>query len=144
MEIIKKLLCGSSELYKSIKGFTPHDTDYLLITDSDIVFEHVHPEDNVCWFVWGGDKHAVRSYLLKLPYYLTAMSIVTKEFITHYEFTMGDIIEILKKYESTYRNSTYRYYLPLFEHIKTKWSWDFPPEVINESYNLYKKYKKGR
>lgn len=137
-----KILCGSSQLFKDTEGFTPGDTDYIIISDSKEVFKHEHPSEDICWFIWGKDKEMVRKYLTTFPYYMTAMSLVTKEFIDYYEFTIEDVVSSIDRYYDVYLNSIYRYYIPLFDYIKATASWDFPKEVIEESYGLYKQFKK--
>ena len=142
MIIKQEVLCGSTKLFKNIKGFTPGDTDYILITDSDEVFEHKHPTPDVCQFIWGKDKEMVRKYLLEFPYYLLAMSLVTREFIEAYELSHDDITQCVTRYRQVYENSSYRYYVPLFDYIILNKSWEFPQEVLEKSYKIYKEYKK--
>ena len=142
MEVIQKILCGSSELFKDVKGFHPGDTDYIIISDAGEIFKHEHPDDNTCWFIWGKDKAMVRKYMLYFPYYMSAMSLVTKPFIDYYEFSLDEVKQAIDTYYSSYVNSTYRYYIPLFDYIKRTGSWDFPEEVLSEAYRLYQEFKK--
>lgn len=139
-----KLLCGSSKLFKDMPNFKPNDTDYIVITDSDKVYEHTHPSDNICYFIWGKDKELVRKYITEYPEYLFAMSLVTKEFVEHYDLSWDDIEKGIGNYYSIYKNSSYAYYIPLFDYLLEKHSWDFPLNVIEESYKIYqvKKHKK--
>jgi hypothetical protein len=139
---MKKILCGSSKLFKDQKDFMPADVDYILLTNSDKVFEHTHPEENVCYFIWGKDKELVKKYLLEFPYYLCAGSLITKEFVEHYEFTHDEVVRSIERYYDIYKTSTYRYCVPLFDYIKNKKSWDFPRSVLEESYKLYTTFKK--
>jgi hypothetical protein len=142
MKTLQKILCGSSELFKDIEYFVPGDTDYILITNSEVVFEHKHPTENVCWFIWGKDKELVRKYIMQFPYYMSSMSLVTKSFVDYYEFSLSDVITAIDNYYSIYETSNYRYYIPLFDYIKTQGSWNFPDEVLYKSYQLYKEFKK--
>lgn len=142
MEAKEKILCGSTEIFKTIKGFKPNDKDYIIISDSPQTFEHLHPDEETCYFIWGRDKQMVKKYMLDFPYYLCAMALVTKKFVDYYEITFAEIERIVNRYRNIYQNSTYRYYIPLFDYIINTQSWDFPEDVIQESYNLYKEFKK--
>jgi hypothetical protein len=142
MNVLQKLLCGSSELFKGVKDFVPGDSDYILITDSEQVFEHQHPDEDTCWFIWGSNKNMVRKYIIDFPYYMTAMSLVTKPFVDYYEFTLEDVTKAIDSFYSVYETSTYRYYIPLFDYIKRTGSWDFTDEVLKKAYRLYRDYKK--
>lgn len=142
MIISDKILCGSSELFKNVPKFHPGDRDYIIISDSDKVFEHTHPDEETCYFIWGKDKAMVRRYLLEFPYYMCLMSLVTKEFVDHYELSLEDIKKAVDQTRKIYETSTYRYYLPLFDYIISTGSWEFPEEIINKAYELYKEFKK--
>lgn len=142
MDIKEKILCGSSEIFKTIKDFAPRDKDYLIISDNEQTFEHTHPDEETCYFIWGSDKKMVKKYLLELPYYLSAMSLVTQRFVEYYEITFDELKQIIDRYRNIYLNSTYRYYIPLFDYIIQTHSWEFPGHIIQEAYQLYKEFKK--
>lgn len=138
---MKKIICGSSEIFKDVPGFVPGDMDYIILGSNDLVYEHESPREGVCLFIWGKDKTKVKEYLLMYPNYLIAMSLVTKEFVEYFELTNEDIDSIIERYQGIYMGSMYRYYVPLFEHIRTEWNWDFPNDVIKKAYKIYKEYK---
>lgn len=142
MELKEKILCGSSMLFKDIKDFKPGDEDYLILSNNDEVFCHTHPIEGVCHFIWGRDKDSVKKYMLDFPYYLPITSLVVKDFIEHYELTHEDVKKIINRHRKVYKNSVYRYYIPLFEYIYTYYNWDFPKEIIMDAYKLYMKFKK--
>lgn len=139
---MKKIPCGSAVLFKDIAGFIPNDRDYILITNRQETYVHEHPEPNVCHFVWGKDKESVRKHVRDLHFYMLATSLVTKPFVDHYGFTHEDIEKTIKGFYKAYQESKYAYYLPLFDYILTYHSWDFPKEVIDESYKIYVEKKK--
>lgn len=139
--VYEKTLCGSTLLYKGIEGFVPNDTDYILFTDSDVIFEHKVVNENECNFIWGKDKKAVRNFLLKLPYYMSSLAIVTKRYVEYYEYSDEDVTKIIDRFIEAIENSKYRYYVPILNYIKDNMSWDFPDSVIEKSYNIYKVVK---
>lgn len=138
---MKKIICGSSEIFKDVPGFAPGDMDYIILGSNDLVYEHERPREGVCLFIWGKDKNKVREYLLLYPDYLIAMSLLTKGFVDYFELTHKEIDRIIERHLGIYMGSIYRYVVPLFEHIRRQRNWDFPNDVVKKAYKLYKKYK---
>lgn len=136
-----KILHGSSYWFKNKKDFKPNDIDYIVIQKSDKVFEHKHPKEKICWFVWNDDREQVLKYLHKSYDYLSVASITAKEFVEHFNINIEEVIQIILKFIDAFKVSKYAYYIPIFEHIITYKSLDIPQNVINTAYKIYKNKK---
>lgn len=137
------IACGSAELFRSIEGFVPNDLDFIVIKDTNKIYQHKHPKPGICHFIWNGqDKEGVRKYITLFPNYLLVLTLVTKEFIDIFDLKIPEVISIIDKYYSTIKQTEYAYYIPFFDYIKKNFSWQFPKEVTHEAYEIYLKVKK--
>lgn len=139
--IIKEVVGGSQYLFKDYPNFSPGDLDITRYTDSDIPYLHEQTEQG-CIFTWGKDKKAVRKVVVEFPYYYASTVIVYKDFVTYYEFTYDEVVEVIDRLRPLFINHRYKYFIPLFDFIKENNSWEFPKEVLDESYRLYMSNKK--